>query len=571
MISPVLWNEARTAALVNHLWQSTVVVLLAWLLALSLRNNRANMRYWVWMTASIKFLVPFSLLIAAGEAIRSAVAAPVQQPALSAIMDRVTQPFPQHASSLAFHPSAAQSHHHSWVLLVLAAVWMSGFLIIALSWARSWWRIRAVVRAASRMAVLADIPVLSTSCLLEPGVFGVVRPVLLLPEGIGGHLSAAQLNTIVAHEMCHIRRRDNLTALLHMVVAAVFWFHPAVWWIKARLLEEREHACDEAVLESGSDAELYAESILSVCRFYLASSLDCMPGVTGADLKQRIVRIMTGHMAGELSRGRRMMLLASALMALALPVTLGVISTTKTSAQTADAPLPSFEVASIRPAHSGSVGMSIGWQPGRFNAQNASVKTLVLSAFHIHDYQVLDAPGWVGNNRYDVDATFDETQKLSPEKTQKQLGSMMQSMLVDRCKLKFHRTTKGLPIYELTPAKGGPKLQEAKPDEYSGTSSSDTFLKVTATTMPQLAEQLSAHFNRTVVDKTGLTGKYDFTLHYAPDHDEPAPGYGPGAAQPDSGPSIFSAIQDQLGLKLVAGKGPVEMIVIDHIEPPSPN
>ncbi len=229
---------------------------------------------------------------------------------------------------------------------------------------------------------------------------------------------------------------------------------------------------------------------------------------------------------------------------------------------------------------------------------------------------------------------------------------MVQSMLIDRCKLKFHRTMKELPIYELVLAKGGPKMQEAKADEQFSTMNNDTQLTVKATTMPQLAEQLSAQLNRSVLDKTGLAGKYDFTLHYAPDHDEPAPGYGPGAAQPDSGPgaaqpdsgpgaaqpdsgpgaaqpdsgpgaaqpdsgpgaaqpdsgpgaaqpdsgpgaaqpdsgpgaaqpdsgpgaaqpdsgpSIFSAIQDQLGLKLVAGKGPVEMIVIDHIEPPSPN
>ncbi len=418
MISPVLWNEARTAALVNHLWQSTVVVLLAWLLALSLRNNRANMRYWVWMTASIKFLVPFSLLIAAGEAIRSAVAAPVQQPALSAIMDRVTQPFPQHASSLAFHPSAAQSHHHSWVLLVLAAVWMSGFLIIALSWARSWWRIRAVVRAASRMAVLAEVPVLSTPCRLESGVFGVVHPVLLLPEGISGHLSAGQLNAVIAHEMCHIRRRDNLTALLHMVVAAVFWFHPAVWWIKARLLEEREHACDEAVLESGSDAELYAESILSVCRFYLASSLDCMPGVTGADLKQRIVRIMTGSLVQDMTLFRKLVLLAICAVTAAVPIASGLVASTKADALFAsveDGPLPSFEVASIKPDHSGSTNMSIGWQASRFNAQHTAIKSLVWDAFRVHDYQVLGAPGWLDRDRYDVDAKIDEPQQIPLE------------------------------------------------------------------------------------------------------------------------------------------------------------
>ena len=90
-------------------------------------------------------------------------------------------------------------------------------------------------------------------------MFGVLKPVLLLPEGITDRLTPAQLNAVLAHEMCHVRRRDNLTAAIHMLVEAIFWFYPLVWWIRARLVEERERACDEAVLQSGSDAEVYAE------------------------------------------------------------------------------------------------------------------------------------------------------------------------------------------------------------------------------------------------------------------------------------------------------------------------
>ena len=215
--------------------------------------------------------------------------------------------------------------------------------------------------------------------------------------------------------------------------------------------------------------------------------------------------------------------------------------------------------------------MNIGWRTARFNAENASIKMLVLNAFRIHGYQLVGAPGWADNDKYDVNATMDETSKLPAEQQGKQISLMVQSLLIERCKFKFHRTTKDLSTYDLVLAKSGPRLQDAKPDERFSSMGSDTQLKVTGATMAQLAQQLSAQLNRTVLDKTGLAGRYDFTLHYAPDHDEPAPGYGQGAAQPDAGPSIFSAIQDQIGLKLVAAKGPVEMIVIDHIEPPSPN
>jgi beta-lactamase regulating signal transducer with metallopeptidase domain len=92
--------------------------------------------------------------------------------------------------------------------------------------------------------------------------------VLLLPEGIADRLAPAQYDAIVAHEMlCHVQRRDNLTGAAHLIVEAIFWFHPLVWWIRARLLEERERACDEAVLQSGSKPQRYAEGILNVYKF----------------------------------------------------------------------------------------------------------------------------------------------------------------------------------------------------------------------------------------------------------------------------------------------------------------
>ena len=107
---------------------------------------------------------------------------------------------------------------------------------------------------------------MSAPGLVEPGVFGIFRPVLLLPEGIAERLDQAQLEAILAHELCHIRRRDNLTAAIHMAVQATFWFHPLVWWLGARLVDERERACDEEVLRLGNKPQVYAEGILNVCK-----------------------------------------------------------------------------------------------------------------------------------------------------------------------------------------------------------------------------------------------------------------------------------------------------------------
>ena len=220
--------------------------------------------------------------------------------------------------------AAASPLGNLWPLILLA-IWLCGFLFVVFSWLRGWLRIRASIRASSRMAMLAEVPVLSSPLLIEPGIFGIIRPVLVLPRGIEDRLTQAQLHAIIAHEICHVRRRDNLTAALHMVVEALFWFHPAVWWIKTRLLEEREQACDEIVLQSGNAAEVYAESILNVCKFCIESPLACVAGVTGSDLKRRIVRIMTGNVASKLGPGRKLLLALAATVAVSIPVVFGLV------------------------------------------------------------------------------------------------------------------------------------------------------------------------------------------------------------------------------------------------------
>ncbi len=134
---------------------------------------------------------------------------------------------------------------------------------------------------------------------MEPGILGVFRPALLWPERLSEKLEDEHIEAIMAHELEHVRRRDNLTAMLHMVVEALFWFHPMVWWIERRMVEERERACDEAVVQMGGSAEAYAESLLKACRFCLESPMVCMAGITGADLKMRIQSIMTEGGTGE--------------------------------------------------------------------------------------------------------------------------------------------------------------------------------------------------------------------------------------------------------------------------------
>src|SRR5207302_233216 len=126
---------------------------------------------------------------------------------------------------------------------------------------------------------------------------------LVVPEGIMEHLTPMQWQMILAHELCHARRRDNLTAAIHMAVEAIFRFHPLVWWIGLLLVDERERACDEEVLLAATDPHVYAEGILNICKIYLESPLVCVSGVSGSNLKKRIRGIMTRRAANDLDCG----------------------------------------------------------------------------------------------------------------------------------------------------------------------------------------------------------------------------------------------------------------------------
>ncbi|HYW46247.1 MAG TPA: M56 family metallopeptidase [Bryobacteraceae bacterium] len=307
--------------LTTHVWQSTWFAVVAGLLTVAFRKNRAKVRYCLWFSASLKFLVPFALLTSLGSHLGWApVAQKMAAPAVSLAVEYVTQPF---AEPLPFVPSAPGAA--DFAAIAILGAWACGFLAFALIRLRFWLRIRAALRASTALEIPAAVEIRSSPGLLEPGVVGLWRPVLLLPEGIVERLTPSQLEAVLAHELCHVGRRDNLFAAIHMIVEAVFWFHPLVWWIGARLVEERERACDEGVLSLGSEPRIYADAILNVCKLYVESPLVCVSGVTGANLKRRIEAIMTNRTGQGLNRAKKFLLAGAGVVALAGPVAIGVV------------------------------------------------------------------------------------------------------------------------------------------------------------------------------------------------------------------------------------------------------
>jgi uncharacterized protein (TIGR03435 family) len=585
----------------NHLWQSTGFAAVVVVLALVVRANHARARYWLWLAASVKFLIPFSVLAAIGSSLGRWFVPATPAVRVPVVMQQIVQPFaPVQDTPL---PAAASAQVTAGLLpVLLLALWFCGFVAVLLyGWAR-WRRVAVAVRSATpltegrelealwKMGQAIHLPtairLVSSNAKLEPGVFGIFRPILWLPAGIGNRLEDAELEAILAHELCHIRRRDNLLATLHLLVESIFWFHPLVWWLGARLEEERERACDEEVVRMGGEPQIYAESILKVCEFYLASPVACAAGVTGGELKKRIEGIMSNRFTRKLSYGKKLLLASAAILATAGPIVVGLLSSPQGQAQ-ASAPTLSFEVASLKPsppprgpAPASCNGGPGSADPGLYICSNANLAFLVEVAFYLKSYQFPSADS--------LDRTkFEIAAKVPPATTREQLDQMLQNLLIGRFQLRYHWEKKEMEVYDLKVAKGGVSMKpspppqdrpETPPPPRAGDKplDADGFPMVgplgrhslvtrgangrerwasNDTEMATIVAFVAAELGGPATDSTGLKGTYDFTLSWVKDADATV-----------AGPAFLEAVKEQLGLKVGRKKGLVDVFKIDHVE-----
>jgi uncharacterized protein (TIGR03435 family) len=308
---------------------------------------------------------------------------------------------------------------------------------------------------------------------------------------------------------------------------------------------------------------------------------------------------------------RARLLSAVGLMTIVMPVMFGLTNATPSSAQTqtqaaspAVTPVYEYEVVSIKPNKSGSLIPGGRQSDIGIDVSNFPLQFLISAAFGVGNDRIVGLPGWVSSDRFDINARMDTSvadalKKLSSDDRKTIQQKMLQALFADRCKLTFHRETKELSTMTLVLGKNGPKFKESKPGETpeggikvpdgkGGTGTMQvgekgllTFRGLPITFLVQI---LSSQLGTTVVDKTGLTGKYDFSWQFTPTQAQ-IRAFGGATAPPDGasggansvlpddpdGSSLFTAVQEQLGLKLESGKGPVEIFVIDHIEKPSDN
>lgn len=599
-LSPA-WHAAALG-LANHLWQSTLVAAAARLLTLALRRHDARARYWIWLAASLKFLVPFSLLVAVGSHLAwQHQPAETTTPALYFAIEEISEPFTQAAMLAPAAPVAsANSTSVTHLLPWLAAVWLGGFLLVLVLWGVRRRRIAVALDAASPSSegrelsalrrieriggIRKPIALLLSQAALEPGIFGITRPALIWPERISPRLEDAQLDAILAHEVWHVRRRDNLAAALHMLVEAVFWFHPLVWWLGARLVEERERACDEQVIAGGSDPQVYAESILKVCEFCLGSPLPCVAGVTGADLKKRMVRIMSHRMLHGLDFARKALLASAAVLAVAIPMTVGMLNATPGRAQSAEASAtaPVFSSVSVRPEQSAGNEPNhfqafFSLRDGSFSARGITLERLIQDAYHLQDSQVSGGPDWLNTARFDVDAKFDPQfvaamqQRIDDHKDFDN-QAMLKAILATQFKLATHTKSQTQPVYDLLVDANGAKLQTSTGMRMMRMGPGE--LSSSGTPIEFLVQQIAVRLGQPVIDRTGLKGTYTYSLHWTPDPSEAQHAKQAGLPELDlpptdpNGPSLVTAVQEQLGLKLEPKTAAVPVMVIDHAEVP---
>jgi TonB family protein len=290
------WSQWFWPIFANHLWQATLLAVAVWIASIWLRRPMA--RQAVWMMAFAKFLLPSTLLFflarEAGLNIPWAARTEMIVAADAEVLLQIAEPVAQSDAGAG----------HLEIYCVLTALWLIG---VALCFARWGWRRRRLAAVAlagekvgtGREAVMLEdlkfrlkvsrrVGLILSPKFAEPVVWRALRPLIVLPQGLAERLSDEELGSVLAHELFHVKRFDNLFGSLQMFICCLFWFHPLVWLIDRRLIEERELMCDEQVVLSGSAPEAYAASLWKVVQFGFGWPVEGVSRATGSNLKRRI-------------------------------------------------------------------------------------------------------------------------------------------------------------------------------------------------------------------------------------------------------------------------------------------
>jgi len=493
---------------------------------------------------------------------------------------------------------------------LLWTVWGAGALLCLLPVLAGTWHLLALRRSGSSCArgdALArklsaeaglhrSIAVQVHESIPGPMTYGTLRPVILLPLDAESWSDDA-LSRAMIHELEHVRRGDWLSQYMARIVGALYWFHPLVWMAWRRLSLEAERACDDAVLRR-SEATAYARQLVLLAERLASTATPPLLAMAACrDLSTRVRAVLDGAQA----RGRAGVLpVATAIVVAALFIAavapLRAVRQVQALSNGAQQPPLAFETASVKPNKSGDEKRFTRVDPGGgLTVVNMQLRELITWAYQIQSFQLEGGPGWIASDRFDILAKPEREVPSTGEQDPRRM--MLRTLLADRFKLVMHKETKELPIFELVLArqdgKLGPQLRPAAVDcaaraaaaragtpppssgppgpGFCGTTMNPVSVRGGGATMAMLASLLERAAKRLVIDRTGLKGNWDLEVNYTPDRSQLPPGVELPSSIDPNGPSLFTALEEQLGLKLRPARGPVEVLVIDSVQQPTPN
>jgi uncharacterized protein (TIGR03435 family) len=609
------WTYVAGWVLVHFVWQGVAIAIAAACALRLCRNQSASARYAIAcgaMAAMLLAAVITGALVDA-PAVSAETAGVASRTTAKSTIDVLLPIQIQEAPSAA---ALSNAQRVEALLPWIVPAWLVGVMLLLARAAAGWWRVcrlyqlarasmrsswqAAGTRLASRLELGSIIRIVELPNVDVPLVVGCLRPIVVLPIAAMSSLNAAQVEAILAHELAHIRRHDYLVNLMQTLAETLLFYHPAVWWLSARIRDEREHCCDDVAVAVCGDPVGYAAALAEL-EAWRSGTFVLAAAATGGSLLNRVRRILRVEVSDD-SRTSSWTL-GLVVLAVVSGLTFNLVAQTSRPAE----PKLAFEVASVRLNTSGTNQVSMGMQPGgRFTAVNIPLALLIRSAYRLQESQLIGAPDWVATERYDIVAKGEgEFGPPVPGGGLARQQLMLQTLLEERFKLKPRRETRQLPVYALVLAHESRKLGSAlklsavdcvalatarkqgaappappKAGERPQCGTHMGFGRIAGgMPMTSLARLLSDVVQRSVVDSTGLAGNFDLELSWTPDQ-LPARPPGTPADQPfrmngveidPNGPSIFTAVQEQLGLKLESTRGPVEVLVIDHIERPTPD
>jgi len=605
MLSTQPWVERLGWTLLDFLWQGVLLSGVYAVVRRHMAGSRAEARYLAaCVTLAVMVMVPITTFVVLGRGAEPA----LPRDATARVLYSPPQPGGASVFVPAFRngerPATWISDAAPWVV----AIWLLGAAVCWLRLAGAWWaasRIRsrqvrpaspewqqALTELGARIRLSRPVRLLVSARVDVPMVVGWLRPVVLVPLGALSCLAPEQIEAILFHELAHIVRRDYLVNVLQGVAEALLFYHPAVWWVSGHIRAERELCCDDMAVAATGDAFVYATALAGLEGYRPVHTLRAVASNQGK-LMDRIARLL-GQTRPE---GRGISNAGAAAGAVLVAVSSCVVV-----AQPAER--PQFEVASVKLTQT-QARTSSGMRAlpgGRLHAENVTLDMLIEQAYHVQSYQILGGPGWIRDAGIDIEAKGDANANRAD------LTMMLQPLLEDRFQLKFHRETRELPVYALTAARGGSKLTAPKAGacvQGGGPAAPGGSLPVPCGSvgimmvpsgmrmrggdvpMAELIRTLAKVLGRPVLDQTGVTTRFDTDLTFKSDdtvgglmmsygsvagHREALMEAAASASSDANAPaSILVAIQEQLGLRLNATKGPVEVLVVDRAEKPSGN